>query len=73
MERRGRFSAWRKARPTRAGRGPPTPIRPRTLAYEPVYPWITGMAVAEWETMQDRDQTSATVGAQETRREESLT
>ena len=26
------------------------PVRPRTLAYEPVYPWITGMAVAEWET-----------------------
>jgi hypothetical protein len=48
-------------------------VRSRTLAYEPVYPWITGMAVAQWETMPDRDQTSATVGAQDTRREESLT
>jgi hypothetical protein len=48
-------------------------VRARTLAYEPVYPWITGMAVAQWDTMPDRDQTSATVGAQDTRREESLT
>jgi protocatechuate 4,5-dioxygenase beta chain len=49
------------------------PVLPRTLAYEPVYPWITGMAVAQWETLPDRDQTSATVGAQESRREDSLT
>jgi Catalytic LigB subunit of aromatic ring-opening dioxygenase len=48
-------------------------VRARTLAYEPVYPWITGMAVAQWETMPERDQTSAAVGAQDTRREESLT
>ena len=48
------------------------PRRPRTLAYEPVYPWITGMAVAEWEMVPDRDQDPATVGAQQTGREESL-
>jgi aromatic ring-opening dioxygenase LigB subunit len=53
--------------------GAVAPIRPRTLAYEPVYPWITGMAVAHWETVPDREQTSATVGAQDSRREESLT
>src|SRR3954452_18318019 len=44
----------------------------RTLAYEPVYPWITGMAVAQWEPRPDGEQASATVGAQETRSEESL-
>jgi hypothetical protein len=49
------------------------PVRPRTLAYEPVYPWITGMAVAQWETVPDRQQTSATAEAQDSRREESLT
>jgi hypothetical protein len=38
-----------------------------------VYPWITGMAVAEWDTQPDRQQTSATVEAQDSRREESLT
>ena len=51
------------------------PIRATKLAYEPVYPWITGMAVAQWETQPDRrPETSATAGAQDTtRREESLT
>ena len=34
-----------------AGAVAPTPAR--TLAYEPVYPWITGMAVAHFETMSD--------------------
>jgi hypothetical protein len=33
---------------TVAGAMAPTPAT--TLAYEPVYPWITGMAVAEWQT-----------------------
>jgi hypothetical protein len=42
----------------------------RKLAYEAVYPWITGMGVVEWETMPDRDQASATAGAEDTRREE---
>jgi hypothetical protein len=49
------------------------PVRPRTLAYEPVYPWITGMAVSEWEMLPDPEQTSATVGAQDSRQEESAT
>ena len=31
-----------------AGAVAPTPAR--TLAYEPIYPWITGMAVSHWET-----------------------
>jgi protocatechuate 4,5-dioxygenase beta chain len=53
--------------------GAVAPVLPRTLAYEPVYPWITGMAVAEWETQPDREQTSATVGAQDSRQEESVT
>ncbi|GEL18486.1 hypothetical protein [Pseudonocardia asaccharolytica] len=26
------------------------PVRAHTLAYEPIHPWITGMAVAHWET-----------------------
>jgi hypothetical protein len=26
------------------------PRGPATLAYEPTYPWITGMGVAEWDT-----------------------
>ena len=50
--------------------GRSAPITATTLAYEPVYPWITGMAVAQWETMPDGPD-SATVGAQDTRREES--
>ena len=29
------------------------PARATPLAYEPVYPWITGMAVAHWETRLD--------------------
>ena len=33
---------------TVAGAMAPTPATP--LAYEPVYPWITGMAVAQWDT-----------------------
>jgi len=33
-----------------AGAAEPAPARP--LAYEPVAPWITGMAVARWETAQ---------------------
>jgi aromatic ring-opening dioxygenase catalytic subunit (LigB family) len=49
------------------------PARPRTLAYEPVYPWITGMGVAEWEVQPDRERTSATAGAQDSRQEESVT
>jgi hypothetical protein len=52
--------------------GAMAPVRPKTLAYEPVYPWITGMAVATWETAPNRDQTSAAVGAVDTRREESM-
>jgi hypothetical protein len=35
------------------------PVRATPLAYEPVYPWITGMAVAHWETL------PATAGAGE--------
>ncbi|HEY4631527.1 MAG: hypothetical protein JF630_03195 [Geodermatophilales bacterium] len=53
--------------------GAMAPARPKTLAYEPIYPWITGMAVAQWETAPNPQQTSATVGAEDTRREESLT
>jgi hypothetical protein len=34
-----------------AGAVAPTPAR--TLAYEPIYPWITGMAVAHFETLLD--------------------
>jgi hypothetical protein len=34
-----------------AGAVAPTPAR--TLAYEPIYPWITGMAVVHYETMSD--------------------
>jgi hypothetical protein len=30
------------------------PVTATTLAYEPVYPWITGMGVAYWETMPER-------------------
>ena len=45
----------------------------RKLAYEAVYPWITGMGVAHWETMPDREATSTTVGAQDSRQEESVT
>jgi hypothetical protein len=33
------------------------PIPARTLAYEPIQPWVTGMAVAYWETMPERDRT----------------
>jgi hypothetical protein len=36
-----------------AGAVAPTNPR-RTLAYEPVHPWITGMAVAEFETRRRR-------------------
>lgn len=32
--------------------GAVAPINATKLAYEPVYPWITGMAVAHWETQQ---------------------
>ena len=37
--------------------GAVAPIQPRAtkLAYEPVYPWITGMAVAQWETQPNDD------------------
>jgi hypothetical protein len=31
--------------------GAVAPIRARTLAYEPIYPWITGMAVSHFETV----------------------
>jgi hypothetical protein len=31
--------------------GAVTPARARTLAYEPIYPWITGMAVSHFETV----------------------
>jgi hypothetical protein len=30
--------------------GAAAPARARTLAYEPIYPWITGMAVSEFQT-----------------------
>ena len=30
--------------------GAVAPITATKLAYEPVYPWITGMAVAQWQT-----------------------
>ncbi|MGE3286563.1 MAG: hypothetical protein AB7J32_10740 [Pseudonocardia sp.] len=30
------------------------PARATALAYEPIYPWITGMAVAQWETHPER-------------------
>jgi hypothetical protein len=29
--------------------GAVAPTTARTLAYEPIYPWITGMAVAQWQ------------------------
>jgi hypothetical protein len=32
--------------------GAVAPRTATTLAYEPVYPWITGMAVAQWETQE---------------------
>jgi hypothetical protein len=53
--------------------GAMAPTTATTHAYEPVYPWITGMGVAEWETGGGGAETSATVEQQETRREESLT
>jgi hypothetical protein len=31
--------------------GAVAPVRATPLAYEPVYPWITGMGVAHWETL----------------------
>jgi hypothetical protein len=51
--------------------GAVAPARARTLAYEPIHPWITGMAVAHWETLPDLDGASATAEAQQDRREES--
>src|SRR4051794_15270404 len=48
------------------------PRTSRTLAYEPVYPWITGMAVAEWDTGPARDHASVSTEAQDTRREETV-
>lgn len=45
----------------------------RQLAYEAVYPWITGMGVVHWETLPDHDQISVTAEEQDTRREESHT
>jgi hypothetical protein len=30
--------------------GAMAPTNATTLAYEPIYPWITGMGVAEWKT-----------------------
>ena len=56
-----------RGRCRRPGRGPARWPTSRS------YPWITGMAVAQWETVPDREQTSATAGAQDSRREESLT
>jgi hypothetical protein len=41
--------------------GAVAPINATKLAYEPVYPWITGMAVAHWETQQHKT-ASATAG-----------
>jgi hypothetical protein len=43
-----------------AGAMAPTPAT--TLAYEPVYPWITGMGVAEWKTGFEGAVTSADQG-----------
>ena len=72
--RRTRTRRQRARDPQLAGRGRCRRPRPAPHAgLRTGVPWITGMAVAEWETMPDRDQTSATVGAQDTRREESLT
>jgi Catalytic LigB subunit of aromatic ring-opening dioxygenase len=51
--------------------GAVAPVRAKTLAYEPVYPWITGMGVAFWETQNGQDQASATA-AENSSREESL-
>ena len=50
--------------------GAVAPINATTLAYEPIYPWITGMAVAQWETQGDGAR-SVDRGAQDTRAEES--
>lgn len=30
--------------------GAVAPVTATKLAYEPIYPWITGIAVAHWET-----------------------
>jgi hypothetical protein len=50
--------------------GAVAPVTARKLAYEPVYPWITGMAVAHWETQPDK--TSSAAAEEHARREESL-
>jgi hypothetical protein len=47
------------------------PVRATTLAYEPVYPWITGMGVAHWDARPSSENVSASAEAQDTR-EESL-
>jgi hypothetical protein len=36
--------------------GAVAPMTSTTLAYEPIYPWITGMAVAQWETQKQEAQ-----------------
>jgi Catalytic LigB subunit of aromatic ring-opening dioxygenase len=43
--------------------GAVAPARAKALAYEPVHPWITGMGVAEWETLPERTAASATAQA----------
>jgi hypothetical protein len=50
--------------------GAVAPATARKLAYEPVYPWITGMAVAHWETL-PFGTSSAAAEEQDTEREES--
>lgn len=39
------------------------PAHAKTLAYEPVYQWITGMGVAQWETTTDTESDSASSAA----------
>ncbi|HTF55259.1 MAG TPA: hypothetical protein VK735_48105 [Pseudonocardia sp.] len=51
--------------------GAMAPLTARTLAYEPIYPWITGMAVAHWDPLPD-GAARATTADKETREEESL-
>jgi hypothetical protein len=51
--------------------GAVAPATARTLAYEPIHPWITGMGVAHWETMSVAG-SSATAGDQHAGGEESL-
>jgi hypothetical protein len=51
--------------------GAMAPVKARKLAYEPVYPWITGMGVAQWDTQSDGTGAAATE-QRSAQREESL-